>query len=194
MAEVGDDSRDAVRQLVIIAALIAAGYLCSRNLRFTSHVLNLAFACVFLVLPFLAIRPVLRLRRWPKVLTTIVLTPLLALSLLVLVFTAACDIPAALQHRELVRELSSVSQDHYSVHLLWEETAGGAVGPHGVGLEQRMFILPGLYVVRHLDYFEGAHSGSLSAQGKDKVMLHIPKENWHSDINRVYSLKRWVYF
>ena len=30
-----------------------------------------------------------------------------------------------------------------SVHLLWEETAGGALGDHGVSLK-RMFVAPGL--------------------------------------------------
>ena len=194
MIEAADESRGAARQLLVVVALIAVGYLCIRILRFTNDGLNLAFVCVFLLLPFLAIKPVLRLHRWPKVLSTILLAPLLALSLVMLLFTAACDIPAALQHRELVREVSSISQGRYSVHLLWEETSGGAVGPHGVGLEQRMFIVPGLYVVKHLDYFEGARSGSLSAEGNDKVLLHIPEETGHAAINRVYSLKRGVYF
>ena len=62
-----------------------------------------------------------------------------------------------------------------SVHLLWEETAGGALGPHGVGLEQRMFVVPGLYLVKPLDYFEGAHEGSLAFEGTDKVRVYIPK-------------------
>src|SRR4051812_3930048 len=136
MIETADASRNAVRQLLVVAALIAAGYLCLRTLRFTSNALNLAFVCAYLILPSLAIRPVMRLRSWPKVLTTILLTPLLALSLTLLLFTVACDIPAALEHRELIRQLSSVQQGHYSVHLLWEESAGGAVGPHGVVLEQ----------------------------------------------------------
>jgi len=72
-------------------------------------------------------------------------------------------------------------------------SAGGAVGPHGVGLEQRMFIVPGLYLVKHLDYLEGAHSGNLSVEGKDKVRLHIPEDNRHREVNEVYSLNRRLY-
>jgi len=192
--EAADDRRTSVRQLLVLAALIAVGYLCIRALRFTNEGLNLAFVCAFLLIPFFAVRPVLRLRRWPKVLTTILLAPVLALCLLCLLVTVTCDIPAVAKHRELSRELSTVQQEHYSVHLLWQETAGGAVGPHGVGLEQRMFIVPGLYVVKHLDYFEGAHEGSLSAEGADKVRLHIPKSNLHQEVDQVYSLKRRVYF
>jgi len=62
---VPDENRNAVWQLVLVGALIVAGYFCIRNLRFTSAGLNLAFVCLFLLLPFLAIGPVLRLHRWP---------------------------------------------------------------------------------------------------------------------------------
>ena len=128
-----EDGR-ALRQLLLVAASIALGYVCIRTLRFTSDGLNVAFVCAFLLTAFLAIRPVLRLGRWAKALT-VLLAPLWALSLLMLLLTASCDIPAVVAHRELSRELGSVRQGHYSVHLLWQETAGGAVGPHGVGLE-----------------------------------------------------------
>ena len=58
-----------------------------------------------------------------------------------------------------------------------------------------MFILPGLYVVRYLDYFEGAYDGSLSADAHDKVRLHVAaRENWNPEVDRVYALKPWVYF
>jgi len=80
-------------------------------------------------------------------------------SLASLVFMVSCDIPAAVQHRELSRELASVHQGHYSVHLLWQETAGGALGPHGLGLEQRMSIAPGLYVRQAFRLFRGSQSG-----------------------------------
>lgn len=194
MVEPADAPRNAVRQLLFLAALIAAGYLCLRTLRFARSEINLAFVCIFLLLPFLAIRPVLRLHHWHKILTTVFLTPLLAGSLLALFFTVAFDIPATLTHRELSRELSSIQQEHYSVHLLWEETAGGAIGPHGVDLEQRMFILPGLYVVKHIDYFDGAHEGSLSMAGPDQIKVHIPKSYSRQEIDKVYSLKQRVYF
>jgi len=138
---------------------MSLGYLCIRTLRFTNDLLNLIFVCVFLVIPFLGIRPVLPLRHWTKWITIILLFPLLAFSFLSLVFMVSCDIPAAVQHRELSRELASVHQGHYSVHLLWQETAGGALGPHGLGLEQRMSIAPGLYVRQAFRLFRGSQSG-----------------------------------
>ena len=186
---------NSVRQLLAVAALMAVGYVCYRTLRFTNGGLNLVFVCAFLLVPLLAIRPVLRLRGWRRVLTTILLTPFLALSLLLLLMTAAFNVPAFIEHRELSRELSSVQQGHYSIHLLWQETAGGALGPHGIGLEQRIFIFRSLYTVKYLDYFEGAHQGSLSVEAADKVRLRIARHaNWNREVDRVYALKPWVYF
>ena len=62
--------------------------------------------------------------------------------------TVSCDLPAVLQHRELSRELAHIQQENCSVYLLRESTPGGALGAHGVALEQRMSIVPGLYVVK----------------------------------------------
>ena len=195
MTETADDRSRAIRQLLVVAALMGLGWICIRTLRFTNDGLNLAFGCGFLLLPFFAIRPVLRLPRWPRVLfAVVVLTPVLAIAMLALLLTVGCDIPAYVQHHELRRELTSVQQGHYSVHLLWEETAGGAVGPHGVGLEQRMFIVPGLYMVKGLDYFEGVYEGSISAEGADRVRLHIPQSNSHREVDKVYALKHRVFF
>jgi hypothetical protein len=194
MVAFAENRRSVARQLLLVAALIAVSYLCLRTLRFTNDELNIAFVCLFLLLPFLAIRPVLRLRRWRKLAAAILLVPLLTLALLCLLFTVTCDIPAVLEGRDLSRELGSVQQGNYSVHLLSQETAGGALGPHGVALEQRMFVVPGLYVVRHLDYFDGVYEGSLSTEGADKVKVHIPKSDLHQEIDRVYLLKRRVYF
>src|SRR4051794_24715875 len=188
MIEAADDRRTSVWQLLVPVTLMAVGYLCIRALRFTNEEFNLAFVCAFLVIPIFVIRPVLRLRRWPKMLATVTLAPVLAFSILCLLMTISCDIPAVVEHRELRRELSTVQQGHYSVLLLRERTAAGALGPHGVILEQRMFIAPGLYVMKYLDYFEGAHEGSLSAEGDDKVRLHIPGSNLHQEVDRAYSL------
>jgi uncharacterized membrane protein (UPF0136 family) len=193
--ETRGDGSSATRQLLVIAALLGLGYVCTRTLRFTNDGLNLAFVCGFLLVPFFAIRPVLRLHRWPRSFVGVILTPLLAFSSLALLFTVGCDIPAYVEHIELSTELSSVQQRNYSVHLLWEETAGGAAGPHGVGVQQRMFIVPGLYTVKSLDYFEGACEGSLSVEGPDKVRLHLTKScSLQQEVDKVYSLKRRVYF
>ena len=186
-----------VRRLVFLTALMVFMYLCMRTLRFTHAGLNLAFGCLFLLLPLFAIKPALRLPRWAKVMTLTLLVPLLVFSGVGLLGMVACDIPAVVNHRQLSRELCTLHRGQFSVHLTWEETAGGAVGPHGVSLEQRRTILPGLYAVRDLDYFEGARDGSLSFVGPDKISLNIPIAGYNSDqrdVQRVYSLKPWLYF
>lgn len=194
MTAAPDERLKALRRLLFLAALMGLGYLCTRTLRFTNDFLNIGFVCSFFLIPFLAAREALRLGGWLKVVTTILLVPLLALSMLALLLTVGCDLPAAVEHREMSRQLACVQQGNYSVHLLWKETAGGALGPHGVAVEQRMFIVPGLYVVKGLDYFESAYQGSLSAEGPGTVRLHIPKSNEHEEVDKVYSLKRRVYW
>jgi len=192
-----DRSSSHVRHLVFLAAVMIAMYLCMRTLRFTHHGLNVAFASLFLSVPLFGIRPALRLRRWPKILALVLLTPLLAISIPRLLMMATNDIPDAIGHVQLSRELGSLQQGQYSVHLAWEETAGGAVGPHGVSLEQRRSILPGLYIVKSVDYFEGASEGSLSWVGPNTVSLYIPLAGYdqdQKDLRRVYSLKPWLYF
>jgi hypothetical protein len=188
---------DPIRRLVFLAALTIAMYSCMRTLRFTHDGLNIAFECLFNLLPLFAIKPALRLRRWPKILALTLLTPLLAISVLGLFGMVACEIPGAVNHRQLSRELCRIQQGPYTVHLVWEETSGGAVGPHGVSLEQRRSILPGVYAVKYLDYFEGASEGSLSFVGPDKVALYIPIAGYDQDrknIQRVYSLRPRLYF
>lgn len=186
-----------VRRLVFLTALTVFMYLCMRAFRFTNAGLNPAFGCLFLLLPLFAIKPALRLTRWVKIVTLSLLMPLLAFSVVGLSAMVACDIPDAVNHRQLSRELCTLHQGQYSVHLAWEETSGGAVGPHGVILEQRRTILPGIYAVKYLDYFEGASDGSLSFVGPDKVALYIPIAGYDRDqknIQRVYSLRHWLYF
>jgi hypothetical protein len=186
-----------VRHLVFLVMLAVLMYSCMGAFRFTYDGLNLAFAGLFLLLPFFAIKPTLRLPRWAKVTTLILLVPMLGISVLGLLGMAACNIPAAVNHAQLSRELCVLQHGEYSVHLAWEETAGGAIGPHGVSLEQRRKIVPGLYLVKSLDYFEGAREGTLSWAGRDRVSLHIPVAGYYDDqknIQREYSLKPWLYF
>ena len=189
-----DHRSNSVRQFLGLGVLMAAMYMCTRTLRFSNNGLNLAFVCLFFLLPFLAAWVALRLRRRAKVVAAVVLAPILTISLLFLLMMAIFDIPAAVGHRQLSRELSTVEQGRYSVHLAWEESAGGALGPHGVSLEQRMVILPGLYAVKPLDYFDRASEGSLSTAGPGKIKLHIPNTSLHREVDCVYSLKPWLYF
>lgn len=192
-----DHGSKPVRHLVILGALAVFMYLCMGMFRFTHDGLNLAFGCLFLLLPFFAIKPTLHLPRWAKITTLTLLIPVLGFSVLGLLGMAACDIPDAVDHVPLSRELCTLEHGEYSVHLAWEETAGGAIGPHGVGLEQRRSILPGLYLVKSLDYFEGASEGNLSWTGADRVSLYIPIAGYYQNqrnIRREYSLKPWLYF
>ncbi|HTW79448.1 MAG TPA: hypothetical protein VME23_07910 [Terracidiphilus sp.] len=181
-------------QLTALALLMVAMYECMRTLRFTNDWLNLAFEGLFLLIPLLAIAVASRLSRRAKVWTLVFLTPVGLLSLGGILIFATSEIPVVAEQRQLSQELGTVRQGRYSVHLVWEETAGGVLGPHGVGLEQRVFIAPGLYVVKFLDYFDGEHEGSLEAVGDHKIMVHIPTISGHDKVDRVYSLKPWVYF
>jgi hypothetical protein len=186
-----------VRRLVFLAALMVVMYLCMCTLRFTHAGLNLAFGCLFFLLPLFAIRPALRLPRSAKMKILAVLVPLSAFSAASLFGIVACDIPAAVTHRQLSRELCTVHQGQYSVHLVWKETAGGALGPHGVSVEQRRTVLPGIYAVKFLDYFEGASEGTLSLIGPDRVSLYIPIAGYAQDqknLQRMYSLRPWLFF
>ena len=186
-----------VRRLAFLSALMVFMYFCMRTLRFTHAGLNLTFGCLFLLLPFFAIKPALQLPGLAKIITLVLLVPLSALSVVGLLGMVACDIPAAVNHRQLSRELCTLDQGQYSVHLAWEETAGGAVGPHGVSLEQRRGILPGIYAVRHLDYFEGASEGRLTTVGPNRFELYIPIAGYYrdqKDVHRAYTLKPWLYF
>jgi hypothetical protein len=183
--------------LLGLAVLLIAMYVCAQTLRFTNDWLNLGFKLLFFSVPLFAIRPVLHLPRKAKVWCAVVVAPMLAISLVALFFLAILDVPAAIKHVEMSRNLSTVVQGHYSVHLTWDESPGGAVGPHGVSLQQRRSIFPGVYAVRYLDYFEGASEGRLSLIGPDRVALYIPVAGYNLDqknVQRVYSLKPWLYF
>jgi hypothetical protein len=168
------------------------GYICIRNLRFTYSLLNFVFVIAFLVLPFWAIRPVLRLSRAPKIAGLIVLTPVLCISVLLLIFQIACVDPR--RHDELVRDLGTVCIQHSSVHLVRDAT-GGALGPHGLSLEQHLPIVLGVYALKYLDWYDGARSGSVSMEGNDCVRVRIPKDATEKQpVDETYRLKEWMYF
>ena len=80
-----------VRQLLVIAALMVIGYICIRALRITVDVLNLICHCVVYAIPLLAIRPVLRLHRRPRIWGLVLLSPLLLLSSLYLLGAVVFD-------------------------------------------------------------------------------------------------------
>ena len=187
-------SSNPAHQLIGLTLLMVAMYVCMRTLRFTNDWFNLAFVYLFLMVPLLATPMALRLpRRWHGWVAVPFLL-IVGISMMMILATAAWSIPALIEHRELNRELSTVQQGRYSVCLSQYRTAGGALGPQGVLLEQRMNLLPWLYAVKCLDYFEGAFGGSISAAGPDRIELHIPGDVMQWPVDRVYQLKPWLYF
>jgi hypothetical protein len=178
---------------MLIAALIGIAYTCSNTLRFTSEWLNFIFACVSYLIPLLAIRPVLRLRQKVQIWGMVLLFPLVSLSSCMLVGTVACDRPGSTLERE----------DHIQTFQFGASTVkferyenGGAVGVHGYYLEQRRLIVPGLYLVKSIDFFDSAYDATITVEGPLKVRV-IAKGNYYSNdyrADRVYTLKPWVYF
>src|SRR6202008_3428505 len=57
---------------------------------------------------------------------------------------------------------------------------GGAVGVHGLNLEQRRLIIPGLYMVKSVDFFDSAKEGKLSVEGPYTVRVHA-RGNYYSN-------------
>jgi hypothetical protein len=186
-------TRRSVWKLLLIAALLAIGYACSRTLRFEAESLNFISACAFYVVPFLAIRPVLRLPRWPRRCGLILLAPLLLLSSFLLLFKLVVN--GLLGSTEHTETLQKFQQGSSTIELQRYEY-GGAVGVRGLNLEQRRLIVPGLYVVKTVDFFDYAHEGTLSVEEPYTVKVHAKGSYDDSklEVDRGYSLKPWVYF
>jgi hypothetical protein len=182
-----------IRQLLVIAALMITGYTCVKTLRFSTEPLNFIFVCAFFAIPLLAIRPVLRFPHRPKVIGLILLIPLLSLSSCSLLFTVACNRPGTSIER--TNPLQDFQQGNCTIRLFKYEY-GGALGVHGIVLEQRRPIVRGLYMIRTVAFFDSAKEGTLSVEGPDKVRVHA-RGNYDSndyEIEQVYTLKPWVYF
>jgi hypothetical protein len=193
ITESSTQTRRSVRQLLLISALIGIGYACIRTLSFTVGFLNFVFVCAFYATPLLAIRPVLRLQRRPRIWGLVLLSPVLLLSSFLLLGKLVLD--GILGGTERIQVLQTFQEGRSTIQLQRYEN-GGAVGIHGLNLEQRRLIVPGLYVVRSVDFFDDAFEGTLSEEGPYKVRV-IAKGSYNSsdhEVDRVYSLKPWVYF
>jgi len=193
MAESSTQTRRSVRQLLLTALFIGIEYACIRTLSFTVGFLNFVFVCVFFATPLFAIRPVLRLQRKPKIWGLVLLSPVLLLSSFLLLGKLVFD--GILGGRERIEVLQTFQEGRSTIQLQKYEN-GGAVGIHGLNLEQRRLIVPGLYLVRSIDFFDSAHEGTLSEEGSYKVRV-IAKGSYDSSdhqVDRVYSLRPWVYF
>jgi hypothetical protein len=182
-----------VRQLLVIAALMVIGYTCTRTLRFAVDVLNLIFDSAVYAIPLLAIRPVLRLHQRPRTWGLILFSPLLLLSAFLLLGTVVFE--GLLGGTERSEPLQTFQQESSTIQLQRYEN-GGSIGVHGLNLEQRRLIVPGLFVVRSVAFFDSAREGTLSVEALYRVRVRA-KGNYDSNdyvVDKVYHLKPWVYF
>jgi len=168
-------------------------YTCSSTLRFTFRPINFVLDCAWLALPFLAIRPVLRMRRPLRTWGIVVLAPMLSALALLLVFKVFFD--GLLGGSERIEPLQTFQQGGSTIELQRYEN-GGAVGVHGLNLEQRRLVIPGLYLVKSVDFFDNAFEGSLAVEGPYRVRVRARGSYYNNDLEteRVSSLKPWVYF
>lgn len=181
-----------VRQLLSLAIILVVGYLCIKMFRFSSRSLNFAFVWVYLLIPFLAIRPMRQLSKPFRVLGSLLLAPILLFSSGSLLVSVLDALYPGLKR---VEPLQTIQQGPSTVELIRYEH-GGAVGPHSIYLEQRRLIVPGLYLVKIVGAFSFAHEATLSVEAPYKVRLHArgSYDDPSLQIDAVYSLKPWVYF
>jgi hypothetical protein len=191
----GQSRKHAIRNLLLLAAAFVVGIGCTRWFRFSSPALNYAFGFGLLCVPFLAFRPLLQLPRIAKVLGIVTISPLLILCMLMAFTMATCDFDLHPYSKgSCLQDLQRVEQGGYTIHLIQDECGGPLTGT-AIKIEQRMRILPGLYVVRNVDYIDRAAEGQITAVGANEIHVHIPKEyGLPEGIERTYALKRHVYF
>jgi len=184
-----------VRNLLFLGLAFLLGIGCCRWFRFSSAELNYAFAMGVLCIPFIALRPLWQFSRIARVFGYVLISPLLLLSVLMLVTMATCDFDLHPYGKErCLPELGRIEQNGYTVHLI-QDLCGGPLTGVALKVEQRMLFLPGLYVIRTIDYIDGAYEGRITVAGASAIQLHIPKgPSWSSDTDRTYGLKRHVYF
>jgi hypothetical protein len=187
-----------IRRLLLLTVILIAGLWCFRLFSFTEPLLNYLFAGAVFSIPFFAIRPLLQLPRIPKVIGCIALSPILMIDLLITLLFVSCGSPEMHHYRKdsCIQELGKVEQGGYSVHLL-RDCGGGPTVAFTVWIEQRLPLVPGLYLFRKVDSFYGAYEGELTFVGMNEVRLEIPRgveSNWNQAIVRTYSLKPHVYF
>lgn len=183
----------AVKRLSVMAVLLVIGYRCHGMLRFSAHVLNSIFSYALYALPLLAIRPMLQLPLRPRRWGLALLTPLLLLSSILSLGKFFFE--GMLGVTEHTETLQAVQQGSSTIELQRYEN-GGAVGVHGLNLEQHRLIFPSLYLVKSVDFFDSARDGTLSVEGPYTVRVHARGSygSNNAQFDRLYHLKPWVYF
>ena len=96
-----------VRNLLLLGALFIVGFVCSRSLRFNYSLFNYIFGWAVLCIPFFALRPILQLGKLSGFIGLILASPILLISLLLILTSVACDRPRRSCHDRLVEEAES---------------------------------------------------------------------------------------
>ena len=192
MTKPRDETWNSVRQFLLIAVVLIIAYTCMHTLSFTVRALNFMLQCAVYAIPLLAVVPSLRLKPRARIWALIFLGPLFLLASFLLLGTVVFD--GLLGGSERKEPLQTFQEGGSTIQLQRYEN-GGAVGVHGFNLEQRRLIVPGMYMVRSVDFFEWAREGTLSAEGPYRVRVHAKGGyNKNYEVDKVYSLKPWVYF
>jgi len=121
--------------------------------------------------------------------------PLSLFMVFMIILSAGCELSQ--MNKGCVQELGQIEEDGYSVHLILED-CGGAIGSRLLSVVQRRPVLPGLYLFRSVDLFDGAYEGRMTSVSPNEIRLQIPRgvegSYWKQEIDRTYALKRYVYF
>lgn len=183
------ETANAAKQLSSIAALMLVGYLCQGKFRLGSDLLNRTLFCGLCALPFFAIRPLLQLRRASKIIGMLLLLPLLLFS------SISLFVRLVFGNTEHVETLQTFQVDANTIELQRYEN-GGAVGTHGINLEQRRTIVPGFYLVKSVAFFDNAREGVISMEQPYVFRVHATGNYDSNDhkVDKICRLKPWVYF
>lgn len=119
----------------------------------------------------------------------IFLAPVLLLSSFILFMTV---VAGAKEHRE---PLQTIQLENNTIEIQRYEF-GGAVGVRGIELEQRRRLVPGLYLIKSLDFFPLAYEVTMAVETPSTVKVHAKGSYSDHDheVDKTYSIKNWVYF
>jgi hypothetical protein len=181
--------------LLCLASLFLLAIVGRLLFRFTHSYLNYAFAFSTLTIPWLALKPFLRLQKWDRRWWgSLLLYPIMFMTLLI-ALNLACGLESR-HHR--IQDVAVIERDGFRVRLISD--CGRDPAPCSLDLRQERLIAPGLLLVRTLDSIDGAVSGEISNVGPDTVRVrtteldHRPSPESRGHVDRVYQVKRFVYF
>lgn len=187
-----------VRSLILLGLVFLLGFACYNYLRFSSSLLNYIFGWALLSVPFLALRPLSQLPKAAKIIGYISIAPALLVSLFLILLSVAWNFDLhPYSSGSCAQELSKIEEQGYTVHLI-RDGCGGAMVSFMVYVEQRRPVFPGIYLYREVDSFDEAYEGEMSSVGNSQIRIQIPRgvegSGWDRSVDRVYTLKRHVYF